>query len=500
MSKLMEQRKAAQTKKSTILLSVETAQDAVNIGKSVINALQAEGKNDPQLEQAVEHLDTLLHSQPDQMQSEGAMSVEDYFDDAVLPEVARQAKNEVDMIAQKRREQRPAQVTKQPAAVPAAQPAMASDEKTSAAGNDAYTTDRDESGNPKAPEKAEVPRLAAKKKEAQPEPPVAAPPAAAPAAPAAGGGSLDALFAKLPSDFVADLVKKLTSLEGFEQDKDVQAAVENLAGILQTRPVEAAPAPGAPAAAPTASAKKGGDFGGKQAPPFGKKDNKEKKDDKKKAFFGGLRIAAAEKVAVAPPGREDQVKALKKEDVDNPYAVAWDSYNKSHGASATVKEAFEAGAKALAAHIAKTAAAGFFSWDQSTGDVTESGGRTPEVAEAHSKIDEAPAHLERPDTTLPIKLAGEMTAQKAVKEAERLGRELKETYLAAKDICTANDSRPVREFVESIFRAGAMADEAVKTLNKQVMQEESEEAAAKVREKSNKKSSLGGLVLAASAE
>ena len=28
----------------------------------------------------------------------------------------------------------------------------------------------------------------------------------------------------------------------------------------------------------------------------------------------------------APPGREDQVKALKGK-VDNPYAVAWSSYN-----------------------------------------------------------------------------------------------------------------------------------------------------------------------------
>ena len=33
----------------------------------------------------------------------------------------------------------------------------------------------------------------------------------------------------------------------------------------------------------------------------------------------------------APPGREKQVKALKKEPgVDNPYAVAWASYNKKH--------------------------------------------------------------------------------------------------------------------------------------------------------------------------
>lgn len=34
----------------------------------------------------------------------------------------------------------------------------------------------------------------------------------------------------------------------------------------------------------------------------------------------------------APPGREKQVKALKKQPgVDNPFAVAWASYNKQHG-------------------------------------------------------------------------------------------------------------------------------------------------------------------------
>ena len=33
---------------------------------------------------------------------------------------------------------------------------------------------------------------------------------------------------------------------------------------------------------------------------------------------------------VAPPGREKQVRALKGK-VDNPYAVAWSSYNKSKG-------------------------------------------------------------------------------------------------------------------------------------------------------------------------
>ena len=473
MSKLIERRIAGQTrKKSTILVSLQTVKDAIEIGKSLLNAYMAEDVNGPQVDQlaqAVDHLESLAYSQPDQMQQEGARVVEDYFDDAVLPDVAKQVKSEVDMISNLRREQRPAQVTKQPAQQPVAQPAMASDEKAAATGNDAFVTDRDESGSPKAPEKVEVPRLAAKKKEAQPEAPPAAP-AAAPAAPAAGGGSLDALFAKLPSDFVADLVKKLTSLEGFEQDKDVQAAVENLAGILQTRPVEAAPAaPGAPAAAPTASAKK-------------------------KSTISGLNFIAAEKEAKAPPHSENVVHGLKeKSDVDNPFAVAWSMYNKGDKMSA-VKAAAEVLSK-----MASGAAGGAWSTDSDKGKVVEDGGRTPEVGEAHGMIDEGPAHLDRPQTTLPIKLAGDLSTAKAVKEAERLGQELKQTYLDAKSITTVNDSRPVREFVESIFRAGAMADEAVKTLNKQLQQEESEEAAAKIK-KDKKSSSLKGLALVASAE
>ena len=39
----------------------------------------------------------------------------------------------------------------------------------------------------------------------------------------------------------------------------------------------------------------------------------------------------------APPGREKQVKALKGK-VDNPYAVAWASYNKSKGKKESVNE------------------------------------------------------------------------------------------------------------------------------------------------------------------
>ena len=44
--------------------------------------------------------------------------------------------------------------------------------------------------------------------------------------------------------------------------------------------------------------------------------------------FNNLREKPA--TEVAPPGREKQVRALKGK-VDNPYAVAWASYNKSKG-------------------------------------------------------------------------------------------------------------------------------------------------------------------------
>lgn len=508
MSKLIEARQVRKEKKATILTSVDTVRDAVNIGNSLLNAWTQEGLDDARVDQLagiIDHLDGLLNSQPDQMMGEGVSSVEEYFDDSKSPETARQVKNEVDMIANWRREARPAQVTQQtPAAQPAAEPAMAmaSDEKAAAGSADAaFVTDRDENGQPKAPEKAEVPRLAGRKKKEAEDPAAAAAPAAPPAAPAAaapvppppapvaptGDGTLDTLFESLPSEFIAKLVKDLTGIEGFEANKSVQAAVERLAEILKNRPVEAAPAPGAQ----TASSKKA-------APSI---------HDLKK--FGGLNLvgfevdAAEEKVAVAPPGREDQVKALKKEDVDNPYAVAWDSYNKSKGGSAdkeAFRVAFKAGADAIIAHVTKSASGNAGSWfvsDQDTMDVTDGGSRVPEIAEAHAERDDKTG-IKRPETTAPIKLAADMSTSKAVKEAERLGQTLKQMYLDAKPLTEANSSRPVREAVEAIFRAGDMFNEATKTLNKQLMQEEEAEQAEKIRTKNEKKSSaFGGLKLVA---
>lgn len=49
-------------------------------------------------------------------------------------------------------------------------------------------------------------------------------------------------------------------------------------------------------------------------------------------------VQFASKKAVAPPGKEDVVKALKKEPgVDNPWAIAWSQYDKEHSKEAAVK-------------------------------------------------------------------------------------------------------------------------------------------------------------------
>jgi len=203
--------------------------------------------------------------------------------------------------------------------------------------------------------------------------------------------------------------------------------------------------------------------------------------------------SSMDKEAVAPPHSEDVVHALKDESgVDNPFAVAWSMHNKGDKMSA-IKAAAEVLAK-----MANAAAGGGWTNDVGEkGNIVEDGGNLPEVAEAHAAKDEAPAKLNRPATTAPMKLAAEMTTGKALKQSESLGNDLKKMYLDAKSLTQVNDARAVREAVEAIFRAADMFDEATKALSKQQQQEESEAAAQEIKAK-NKKSSFQGLALAAS--
>jgi hypothetical protein len=139
---------------------------------------------------------------------------------------------------------------------------------------------------------------------------------------------------------------------------------------------------------------------------------------------------------------------------------------------------------------------GSFVTNQDTNSVVENGGRTPEIAQAHALRDDNTG-ITRPKTELPGKFAAEMNAKKALKLAEDTAAKLKALYLEAKPMCEVNDSRPVREAVESIYKSMDMFGEAIKTINKLMMAEEAEEQAIAVKEKNKKSSSLLGLALAA---
>ena len=171
---------------------------------------------------------------------------------------------------------------------------------------------------------------------------------------------------------------------------------------------------------------------------------------------------------------------------DKAYATAWKIHNEKEG-SKQIEAAFEEGAHFAASQIAKAAnaAAGGGGWFTSYKpmEVDEDGGRTPEIGEAHSMLEDHTG-IVQPETTEPIKLneqqglktgaktAADMTSGKAVKESEQIGNDLKKMYLDAKSLTNVNDTRPVREAVEAIFRAADLFDEATKTLNKQHQQEE----------------------------
>jgi hypothetical protein len=548
-----------QAKKATIKASKQTVEDALRYAQTLSEYWKAENENDPRLEQlqdSMDFLSTILNKNPQEMAQDGVSTIEEYFDDTVKPDVANKVKQEVDMIAKWRREShsRKSQVQQnapvgQPAAVPARaqMPApMASakkadttykwdrsgcEEKTcychdetakpsrahtcshcgcravpskKADGGAAFSTDRDEKGVAKAPEKVEVPRLAAKDKKAQkpaatPIAPVT-PPAPA-AAPIPEEGTFDVKL--LGTEALSELIKAAVGCKSFEEDKQGQALVEVMTRELKTRPIEqeepkAAPAAAAPAAAPAPAPI--------PAPVASAKKKAADNPAQAQVSLGGLAtaapeeepiVASTEKVAVTPPGiSEELMRKLKGQypgEKDKAYATAWKIHNEKEG---SLKEAFAALDK-----IANAQGGSWFIGGGKPIEVTEDGGRTPEIGEAHSKLEDKTG-IDRPATTAPITLnkqAAEMTIGKAVKESEKLGADLKRIYLEAKPLTNVNDTRPVREAVEAIFRAADLFNEATKVLSKQQAQVESEEAAAKIKaENKGKKSSFLGLAIAAS--
>jgi hypothetical protein len=476
------------------------------------------------------------------------------------------------------------------------------------AGADPWVTDR-EGTDAKAPEAAEVPRLAAKSKAAQPLAP-GAPPAAMPAAPAPapppaqhGSGAVD--LTQISSEGLAKMIKALSGVNDLLNDKALLAVIEKATELLKGRPAEPEAPATAPAAPRAASAKAGGSVGRTLAgnpgcnqcemlningipchetgcPNESKTWDEERQDwvryyecpecgsdveegqscdcgnggndmapNMERFCLGGLNVASFEKEAVTPPDISEKTMHELKDDpsIDEPYAVAWSIHNKKKEGSS-----FEVVA------VRKDAAAEGSWWinvHEQTGDIEESGGRTPEVEEAHGKVDERPAKLDRPETTLPEKLGANestciardcgkqfdkskpesrdtktlrsfwqkycptcrtkgnaggspveekkaasdpMKASTALKKVEALADRLKEMYLDAKEICDANDSRPVREAVEAIYRAYGLLGNAAKVLGKQDMQEKAEADAVEAKGKAKKKGGLLDSLVLAGAE
>jgi hypothetical protein len=594
-SKLIVSRK----KKSTVLVSVRTLQDAIQRANLVVDQLMDKNPNDPtinRIEGAVQHMSRILNANPQQMKQDGVANVEEYMDSAKSPAIATKLKQEVDMIQKMQSEQRG----------PAAPPAVQQDQGVgyvpdsavyaaakSADGGAAFSTDRNESGEAKAPELIAVPRLAKKKKEAVPEAPV--PAAAAPApAPTSSVNPIE----YIPTETLIKVIEDLPKEDDFAQNQGKQDALIELTNVLKTRPVlppepvegaaPAAPVADPAAAAPVpgpvaASAKKAdlgdhamgqsetisngsgasaaiGNGGTTSTPKQVSTDSglsKSPVPEKTPMDLGGLSVASSveEKTAEdyrlqdykiteegirptgglptmdeqeshgvpmeeefeepvmasikqgkTPPGiSEELMHKLKREypgDKSKAYATAWKIHNEK-----------ESSLKVIAAEIDKIAAGSVGGWSTSYKpmEVDEDGGRTPEIGEAHAGLEDHTG-IDHPATVMPIKLneqqslktgtktAADMTTSKAVKESETIGNDLKKMYLDAKSLTGVNDSRPVREAVEAIFRAADMFDEATKALSKQDQQEKSEAEAAEIVKAKKKSSSFEGLALAASAE
>lgn len=295
-------------RKATFLVTQQTLTTAMKEAMQLAKSLPPNDPRAQELMQKYNEIANVLRSNPGN---------QDNYDDAKNPQVAQQLKAAVDRIAQLKNEGR------QPMAQPAVASAkdahqhleclecehsgfknqqeldnhMADKHKSRLASKESQSRGEPMSSRLFARKKRvtsedemldAAPEAVAGDAPAEPlpepgmEPAPAAAPAPAPAPPTAGNG-----FANLPTEALSVIMEALTKIDQFETNPAIVGAIGAVADELKNRPVT--PAQPEPAK------------------------------------------AASKKVAVTPPGREEQVKALKKEPgIDNPWAVAWESYNKSH--------------------------------------------------------------------------------------------------------------------------------------------------------------------------
>jgi len=266
-------------KQSTIVVSKRTIEDALRRGNVLAESWMRENQNDPRLEQIeniLAHLSRYMKMTPQEMRQDGVSTVEEYFDDAVRPDIAQKIKGDVNQIAKWHDEARaqhaqPAEITPEQQGVSyvpdSATKVMSSTEEKvmadkKANGGSFFTTDRDEKGEAKMPEKAEVPRLAARKKKEAEDPaldaPVApvpppAPAAAAPAPAPAPSGGVNAID-YIPTETLIKVIGDLPKEDDFAQNQGKQDALIELTNVLKSRPVlPPEPVEGGEAAAPVAA-------------------------------------------------------------------------------------------------------------------------------------------------------------------------------------------------------------------------------------------------------
>ena len=75
------------SKKATILVSKRTVEDALRRANNLASNWMGQNDNDPrfnELQNITDHLSSILKKTPQEMRAEGAMSIEDYFDDAKM--------------------------------------------------------------------------------------------------------------------------------------------------------------------------------------------------------------------------------------------------------------------------------------------------------------------------------------------------------------------------------------------------------------------------------
>jgi hypothetical protein len=349
----------------------------------------------------------------------------------------------------------------------------------------------------------------------------------APVDEAAAGPTIGLDPASLGTKALGAAIKALAGVPEFMDDKSAVLWIEQLSSILKDRPVEQKQAKGKGPGKCECGAKcvPGSDMCGACEKEYALANEK----------------AASKKIAVTPPGiSEELMHKLKSEypgEPDKAYATAWKIHNEkssSEKAAAwdNVRNKLKtAGVKAAdaiawgmkedgytpnraaylvsrnASYFAKKYAmggggGGGFTSNEETLEVdkpeSEGASRVKEIGEAHKMRDDNTG-IDRPETTLPIKLAAELTPTKALKSCEDAKEELKKLYLELKPVSKVNDVAAVRNAIEAIWSASVLFDDACKAFNKMIMADEAEEEAVKASKKEAsipEEPKLGGLVLA----